>query len=343
MFFRRHSPKTYFAIVCMGRTGATLLQNLLNSHPDIECQGELLNPMIAPYRYFEGTSRQFLKQAYETQKPIRGLRLPYDSIMHHPAVFRDLQELGYRIVWLSRRNSLEHFVSVKLALYDRQRIKVDPIQFLEFRGSQASAEVFLDFATRPFNRTHIDFDDLLDPVAMFDLQTFLGAAPRLLTSSTIKGRTIPVHEAVENYNDLISYFADTTYASIFRTLEPEEPIVDTPEILICDLGMDVADRTIDARIMKLVHPDKKVRYFGEGDVQYAGDVMLRIPAHGRLGDYDFPDNCADMMRVAECIDAPRYTERMIDAISLYPQLPENPPDNPRKACAEALRMRFLST
>jgi hypothetical protein len=217
----------YFAIVCEGRTGSNLLVDLLGSHPDIECGPELYHPAIGTFKDHKGiTHREFLdRHTYKTMKPIRGFKMPINWILDHPDIIAEFRADGYRIIRLERENLLEQFLSVKLATlnsnwcsasaYEQQSLKIDPWEWLIFVGVRQGINWVADSVCRPFEQFNITYEQLLVKDAQASLCQFLGAEPRILTTITVRMRTKPVHEVVENYDELVGFFAKSPYAAVF--------------------------------------------------------------------------------------------------------------------------------
>ena len=209
----------------MGRTGSTLLAGLLDSHPEIECRGELLG---LQYGYVEhpGISRKaFLEHhAYTTSLPIRGFKMPLDWVFNHPGIFDDFAELGYRIIRLDRRNALEHLVSIKLAQtntdwssarhYTVQKTRVTPLELFTFIGARNAYNVVLDRFSAPLANAHFHYEDLLRPQTQEHLLNFLGARGHPLKAQTTRQRSGTLAESIENYPDLSRELSKTPYAPL---------------------------------------------------------------------------------------------------------------------------------
>ena len=218
---------TNFVIVSMGRTGSTLLVGLVNSHPDVECQGEIISPH-GKFSAFASMSRtDFLAHhAYETDKPIKGFKMPFDWVIKQAGVFEDLRRLGYRVIRLRRADRVAHLVSSKLAglnmnyestgAYAKQSITVSPWEFVQFTGYVSAAEKCLDEMIDGFDILDVSYEHLLKPDTHKQIVAFLGAKPFGLTARTMRSRTRPIHEVVTNYAELSRFFQ----ASPFRRMWP---------------------------------------------------------------------------------------------------------------------------
>jgi hypothetical protein len=111
-------PSLRLVIFGSGRTGSSLLMDLLNSHPEIECEDEIPSHRVL-------SARRFLDaRAALSRRPVFGFKLK----LHHlttqgitdPAAFLGrLHAGGCRIVHLTRRDRLRQALSSAVA---RQRL-----------------------------------------------------------------------------------------------------------------------------------------------------------------------------------------------------------------------------
>jgi hypothetical protein len=226
----------HFAIMSMGRTGSTLLVDLLGSHPQIECRGELINPMMGMFKDHPGLPlREFLDgHAYQTTRPIRGFKMPVNWILYYPGILEEFRRDAYRIVRLRRDDALEHFLSVKLAKrnanwgsdrsYDVERVTIPPWEWLNFVGMRHALEDAMDRFCAGLETLRVTYEEILQETTHAAILEFLGADRRTLTTTTVRGRTRPTPEVVENYDALVRFFAASPYAPLF----PPRGTPDTP-------------------------------------------------------------------------------------------------------------------
>jgi LPS sulfotransferase NodH len=115
---RRALPEPRFVIFAQGRTGSSLLAQLLDSHPRIRCEGELLarghrfppGRRRSALRYLEGRSAAFTGRAYGFKVKIYQLR--EDQEMSDPGAFLSaLHARGWRILHLRRQDLLRQVLS----------------------------------------------------------------------------------------------------------------------------------------------------------------------------------------------------------------------------------------
>lgn len=115
IFREKREPSIKFIIFSYQRTGSTLLVDLLNSHPRIECVGELLlNRMFFPSR--------FLKlRAKLSKEDVFGFKMltphfDYQGIADPERFTRNLFDSGYKIIKLKRKNVLRTAISLIYAI-----------------------------------------------------------------------------------------------------------------------------------------------------------------------------------------------------------------------------------
>jgi hypothetical protein len=117
ILLRKKLPTHKFVIFAQGRTGSNLLETLVNSHPRIVCEGEILLrryiKVLYPKHYVVGRT-----SAYPTDT-VYGFRLqPYHLNFHKLPVqdfFSFLTNNNWKIIHLRRENFLRQIVSGKIA------------------------------------------------------------------------------------------------------------------------------------------------------------------------------------------------------------------------------------
>lgn len=109
------SAKNKFVIFCHGRSGSTLLLNLLNSHPDINCDGEILSRKVfSPSLLIKCRSLISPKEVYGFKLLSYQLR-DVQKIDDPKGFLRNLNSKGYKIIFLRRSNMLRLVLSVMYA------------------------------------------------------------------------------------------------------------------------------------------------------------------------------------------------------------------------------------
>jgi len=119
-------PRTKFIIFAQGRSGSTLLVDLLNSHPDIHCDDEILN--VKAYHKIRFIKLYIKARSMVTKlnkKSVYGFhvkiyQLTDDHLILNPARFlKQLCSDGWIILYLKRNNILRQAVSNELAMQRR--------------------------------------------------------------------------------------------------------------------------------------------------------------------------------------------------------------------------------
>lgn len=114
-------PEKKFVIFGKGRSGSTLLVSLLNSNPDVFCDGEILN------RKMQNPIKHLRRMARRQSHPIYGFKLLSYQVMFTHTNIKDkhgfmsrLHDEGFQIIYLRRDNILRYALSI---LYARFRMQ----------------------------------------------------------------------------------------------------------------------------------------------------------------------------------------------------------------------------
>jgi hypothetical protein len=210
---------TRFVILCLGRTGSTHLQSMLDFHSQARCHGELFGegkpPTFASSRHSDPADflDEMLAEGDGEERAI-GFKLPMNSIRLEPAT-ADLVRAEPRmsVVRLSRRNRLAQLVSRRMMAatgvsqsifgdYGDATVRIDPAECLAALAAMESEEAELDALGAGAPTFRIDYEQLADPPALEALQGFLGLDPEPLRSWFTKVRTRPLAETVSNWDEL---------------------------------------------------------------------------------------------------------------------------------------------
>lgn len=123
-YFNRYDPflkypEKKFLIYTRGRTGSTVLTDLLNCHPDIFCDYEILNlentktRIKYPLQFIDSCS----KRATMKGKSVYGFKVKIEQfrddqkIFDIDTLFKKLQNNDWKFIYLKRSNSLQHKIS----------------------------------------------------------------------------------------------------------------------------------------------------------------------------------------------------------------------------------------
>jgi LPS sulfotransferase NodH len=141
-------PAKKFFIYGTGRSGSKLLVSLLNSHPDIYCDCEILakkyvSTAFFPYLYMDALSRKAkLKGSSVYGCKIMSYQLKGQKYIDDAAFIRNLSEKGWKFIHIRRENILDIVLSLMLAKkdniwelrningYKQQKLYVDPVELI---------------------------------------------------------------------------------------------------------------------------------------------------------------------------------------------------------------------
>lgn len=218
--------RDYFSVVSMGRSGSTLLQRLLASHPDITSFGEVISPS-GPYGRSPGRSiaRFIDEDLFAERSGICGFKMPYDWILTYPDVFGAFFDLKFKIIFLRRENKLDQFISMKMAqktgiwgsdaTYGDARIAVTSGELHEFFIASSQTDIVLRQMIARFPNIAVSYEGLVAGHHHHDMLDFLGARRLPLTTDTTRSQAAARRDVVENFDELAAAFSHTAYAAFF--------------------------------------------------------------------------------------------------------------------------------
>jgi LPS sulfotransferase NodH len=108
-----------FLVFGQGRSGSSLLLDLLRSHPEVYCEAEIFHPkvsdrLLAPWRYINARAALSKKPVYGCQLKI--YQMTEDQGIIDPGGFlSDLHEAGWMIVYLVREDLFKKALSLTVA------------------------------------------------------------------------------------------------------------------------------------------------------------------------------------------------------------------------------------
>lgn len=219
------TPSKKFVIVTLGRTGSELLVELLDSHPDITCRGELLadSPRLPQLHVRARAAAAGLGQAKAF-----GWKLLLAQFVDNPRLngrldyLAHLNEGGYQILLLERRDYLQQAISWNRAeigsYHYRQGEKtefvpslIEPELLLYWTRVNEEAAVALRRSVGALPRLELVYeDDLLDPAvhqATVDrVCAYLGIGPAPVSSRLIKVAPRRTDEMLSNWDEVKALF-----------------------------------------------------------------------------------------------------------------------------------------
>jgi len=221
--------KGKFVIFGQGRSGSTLLKQLLHSHPAINCDGELLNvkdnyitnPFALrlaykfPIRFFNFRSRISKNELY-------GFTLLFYQYYPQRYLLEKLHNNGWRVIHITRENdflqSISHFVARQTNLWHRthehsdhlQKVLIDPNEFLSWikllaKNKATENEIFKNLDHfRVVYENDLQQEDLW-PNITSRIFEFLNTCQAPVSAGIKKTYARPYSEIVENYDGLLLF------------------------------------------------------------------------------------------------------------------------------------------
>jgi hypothetical protein len=225
----KYDPEIRFVIASFQRTGSTLLVSLLDSHPLIHCDQEiLLNKMISPWRYLDLRSRLY-------DFPVYGFKLLtphflYQNIQEPGKFLSRLHQNGYKIIKLKRRNILRSATSLYYAIatgtfHHSKRggrpmlkpIALDPKELLIWIQWIETHSELLDSITSNLPHLEIIYENhLLDNESQQStvdlISNYLGVSRSPVTTEYRKGMSENIQEYITNASEVIDFIKQTKYS-----------------------------------------------------------------------------------------------------------------------------------
>lgn len=225
---KKRDPKNKFVIFGYQRTGSTLLVDLLDSHPLIECEGELLlNHMFNPNRFL-------YRRARLSREDIYGFKLltphfAYQGIKQPDIFIQGLVDSGYKIIKLIRINILRTAISLIYAInsgkfhFQRSsknkgvpKICIDLTELIEKIHWIEYSISLQDQAISDFPYLEVIYeDDLIDPSCHQEtvnrISDYLGVQYEPVKTKWVK-YSDDLSQTIMNIDEIKTFIRDTKYS-----------------------------------------------------------------------------------------------------------------------------------
>jgi LPS sulfotransferase NodH len=228
-------PKVRFVIIAVPRSGSTLLTSLLDAHPDVRCDVEILRlrkPRVNARRFVQGRA-----VGVRLRKGVHayGFKAVVEQLSALPAaqrnsLVRDLQRRGFHIVVLRRRDLLARAVS---AAEGRQSGKwhfrvgtnvprgattVDPDHVLEFLERGDRDLEFLDAAVDGVPHVALTYEDDLESsdaqeATLRRLCAEFGLPAASAKPNYVRGGASSLRDRIANYDDVMDAVRQSRFAA----------------------------------------------------------------------------------------------------------------------------------
>ena len=231
---KRESTQKFF-IYTHQRSGSTLLVNLLDSHPMIDCEGELLlDRMSSPMSYI--SKRQRISQSEVFGFKLQPHHFTYQNIENPESFLQELAQLKYKTIILKRRNLFRAALSLIYAInsgkfhrdsrygeIQSSMIFIDPDELLEnIHWIEHNIELLDLYADRNPHLELIYEDDLLDDVShqstVNRICDYLGIQSENVAANLVRIMPGDFSTYIENAEELKKIIGKTKYG---RFLEEE--------------------------------------------------------------------------------------------------------------------------
>jgi LPS sulfotransferase NodH len=248
-------PAVPFVIIFAGRTGSSHLVSLLNQDPRVLCYPEILVGLNlarqerAVHNVAHGLSQtrpngyriaeEYFTPDLATKLEMRpfkavGFKTKVTDLFHAPALLQHLKWMGFRMIYMRRRNVLKAALSSMNATRLNKKtgawnaakesnvqgaLNVDLVKFnqeLEHRELVDSLHDWFYAHYQGYKQT-VYYEDMLEDEGDFlsSIFNFLDVPltmPRVLRRRFHKNTPDHLEGAVRNYQEFKTYFADTPYA-----------------------------------------------------------------------------------------------------------------------------------
>jgi len=116
---KTHTPRKKFVIFGSGRTGSTLLVNILNANPKIHCDTEILtHRFLFPKNVIHCRSHLSKKEIYGFK--LLSYQLKNVQKISHEDLFQYLLSKGYKFLYIKRSNLIRQSLSVLYANFRKK-------------------------------------------------------------------------------------------------------------------------------------------------------------------------------------------------------------------------------
>jgi len=219
--------KTKFVIFGQGRSGSTLLKQLLDSHPEIKCEGELLNikdgylPNELMLKLVYRIPFPFFNyRKWIAKYPVYGFTLLFYQYWPQNYMLNKLVRNGWKIIYLTRNDSfsqsLSHLVAKQTSVWHRRnddqeketKVRINPEEFLNWIKQLQKNKSTENEIIKSLNHFEVVYENDMIREDMWSKTTarifeYLGVYPAPAMANLKKTYSRPYSEIVENYEDLL--------------------------------------------------------------------------------------------------------------------------------------------
>ncbi|MGH9123994.1 MAG: hypothetical protein ACRDZ8_04610, partial [Acidimicrobiales bacterium] len=239
------APPARFVIVTPGRSGSELLTDLLNSHPQITCDAEILRDRTArPELFVAGrAAKAGLSGARAYGFKIHCGHFGYQFLREHPGYLRQAAATGATLLFLRRRNLLAQAVSSTIARQTRWHWRkqdapvftapeLDPVEILMMAYLFEESDAYLASLLSPLpHDTYVYESDLLEPArqraTVQQICAGLGVDEAPTRSDHVRFTPPALADTIANWDAVAELIGSTRFAR-FLDSSNERPGLDCP-------------------------------------------------------------------------------------------------------------------
>jgi len=237
-----HDPNVRFIIYGQGRSGSSVLLDLIGSHPDVYCESEIFNRKVAarliwPMHYLQARAALSPQPVYGCKMKI--YQMTDDQSIEDPHRFmQDLHSDGWKVIHLVREDLFRKALSLVVAetrgqFLDRRQdsgsgvstIRIDPARLAEAMRERRSADEAEQAALEGIPHIRVTYEsDLLDAAnhqAVSDrVLAYLGLESAPVETRYVKTSRSHVSDYVSNYAEMCEFLSQTELSSYLPATEP---------------------------------------------------------------------------------------------------------------------------
>jgi hypothetical protein len=217
-----------YVLFAQGRTGSTLLGELIASHPRAFFADEILRAKVPATRMWaEAERRRHPREVFGFHVKIYQLT-DVQGVRDPTAWLRGMHRHGWRVIALRRRNLLRHVLSNMTitatgTVHDRSGtsggaagLTVDPAELVYWMEQRARVGAAEDTALREVPHVALTYeDDLADPERWADAAgrvfAHLGLDPAPVTTTLRRRNPGRLTELIANYDEVAAALAGAPY------------------------------------------------------------------------------------------------------------------------------------
>lgn len=226
-------PRTRFVIYGQGRSGSSVLLDLIGSHPDVHCESEIFNRKVAarllwPGRYLRARADLSKRSVYGCKMKI--YQMTDDQGIEDPRQFmQDLHSEGWKIIHLVREDLFRKALSLVVAetrgqFLDRRSdgggvdsIAIDPVRLVQAMRERRSADEEELAALEGIPHVRVTYEtDLLEAAnhqAVSDrVLEFLALESARVETRYVRTSRGQVSDYVSNYPEVREFLSQTEFA-----------------------------------------------------------------------------------------------------------------------------------